>query len=211
MLTRRTISTLWCREKWLFTPADGSVALVGHGLLKLLIALGCAATIANVLQAVATLQLNFVANGRLTWRRQIAGGGTSRWRRWGRFHLARGASLLLCIALFPAVAPSTGTSVAYWSLLVVGGVVNFCSDKYWSFAARSRLRLRHAAGRSVTPRRVRRLLLGAVLAGLSAVLLTDGFILVVSIFMILVAATTLAFQLYKWWRPAHHDPPRYGE
>src|SRR4029453_14683699 len=76
MLTRRTISTLWCREKWLFALVGGSVALVGHGLLKLLIALGCAATIANVLQAVATLQLNFVANGPLTWRRQIGGRGS---------------------------------------------------------------------------------------------------------------------------------------
>src|SRR4029450_10843772 len=150
MLTRRTISTLWCREKWLFTPADGSVALVGHGSLKLLIALDCAATIANVLQAVATLQLNFVANGRLTWRRQIAGGGTSRWRRWGRFHLARGASLLVCIALFPGGGPPPATSAASGSLLAVAGVVNFGSDNDWSFAARSRLRLRHAAGRSVT-------------------------------------------------------------
>jgi glycosyltransferase XagB len=169
-------------------------------LLKLLITFGCAAGIANAVQAVTTLQLNFVANGRLTWRRQMAGSGAGLWRRWGGFHLARGASLLLCIALFPVVATSTGTSVAYWSLLVLGGVANFCSDKYWSFSARSRLRPRHAAGRSVTSRRMRRLILGAVLAGLSAVVFADGFIFVVSVFMILVAATTLAFQLYKGLR-----------
>ena len=42
-------------------------------------------------------------------------------------------------------------------------------------------------------------------------LFTDAFILVVSVFMVLVAATTLAFQLYKWWRPEHNDPHRYGE
>ncbi|HKO86326.1 MAG TPA: glycosyltransferase [Actinomycetota bacterium] len=189
----------------------GSVALAGHGLLKLLITFGCAAGVANAVQAVTTLQLNFVANGRLTWRRRIVASGAGLWRRWGRFHLARGASLLLCIALFPVVATSTGTSVAYWSLLVVGGVANFCSDKYWSFSARCRLRPRHAAGRSVTSRRVRRLILGAVLVGLAAVVFADGFIFVVSVFMILVAATTLAFQLYKWWRPEHNDPHRYGE
>jgi cellulose synthase/poly-beta-1,6-N-acetylglucosamine synthase-like glycosyltransferase len=179
-------------------------------LLKLLIALGCAAGVANAVQAVTTLQLNFVANGRITWR-GLAGSGVGRWRRWGRFHLARGASLLLCIALFPAVARWTGSSGAYWSLLVVGGVVNFCSDKYWSFAARSRRRPRHAADRSVISRRLRRLTLGVVLAGLAVALFTDGFILVVSIFMILVATTSLTFQLYKWWRPEHNDPHRYGE
>jgi glycosyltransferase XagB len=187
------------------------VALVGHGLLKALIALGCAAGIANALQAVTTLQLNFVANGRLTWRRRVAGSGVGLSRRWGRFHLARGASLLACVGLFPLVAPRTGSSVAYWSLLAVGGVVNFCSDKYWSFSARSRPRPRHAADRTLTSRRLWRLILVAVLAGLSAVLFTDGFIFVVSAFMILVAATTLAFQLYKWWRPEHNDPNRYGE
>jgi putative flippase GtrA len=71
-LFARICSSFWCREKWLFALIGGSVALVGHGLLKLLIALGCAAGIANALQAVTTLQLNFVANSRLTWRRRIA-------------------------------------------------------------------------------------------------------------------------------------------
>jgi putative flippase GtrA len=210
MLTRKSISSLWCREKWLFTLVGGSVALIGNGLLKLLIALGCAAAIANVLQAVTTLQLNFVANRHLTWRRQMAGSELGLWRRWGRFHVARGLSLLVCVGLFPLLAPSTGASVAYWSLLVVGGVVNFGSDKYWSFAARSRSRPRHAAGPG-TSRRLRRLVLAVTLGGLLAVLFSDAFILVVSVFMILVAATTLAFQLYKWWRPEHNDPHRYGE
>src|SRR4029453_3560737 len=77
MLTRRTISTLWCREKWLFALIGGSVALVGHGLLKLLIALGCAAGVANAVQAVTPLPLNFGAAGRLTWRRRTTGSGVA--------------------------------------------------------------------------------------------------------------------------------------
>jgi hypothetical protein len=44
-----------------------------------------------------------------------------------------------------------------------------------------------------------------------AVALLDPFIVVVSLFMVVVAVTTLAFQLYKWWRPEHNDPNRYGE
>ena len=179
--------------------------------MKLLIAVGCAAGLANAVQAVTTLQLNFVANGRLTWRHRVAGSRVGLWHRWGRFHLARGASLLACVGLFPLLAPRTGSSVAYWGLLIVGAVVNFCSDKYWSFSSRSRPRARHAAGRLRSSRRVLGLLLAAVLAGLSAVLFTNVFILVVSAFMILVAATTLTFQLYKWWRPEHNDPHRYGE
>jgi glycosyltransferase XagB len=210
LLSDRVISLLWCREKWLFALIGASAALAGHGLLKLLIALGCAAGVANALQAIATLQLNFAANGRLTWRRRVAGSGVGLWRRWGRFHLARGASLLLCIALFPVVAPSTGRSVAYWSLLVVGGVVNFCSDKYWSFSAERPPRPRHVARPFRAGRRLLVLTLAMLLSGL-LVAFTDAFILVVSVFMILVATTTLAFQLYKWWRPEHNDPHRYGE
>jgi Glycosyl hydrolases family 6 len=45
-----------------------------------------------------TLQLNFAANGRLTWRRRVAGSGIGLWRRWGRFHLARGAELPALVA-----------------------------------------------------------------------------------------------------------------
>ena len=211
MLLRRILARLRYREKWLFALIGGSVALAGHGLLKLLITLGCAAGVANAVQAVTTLQLNFVANGRLTWRRRLVGSGVGSWRRWGRFHLARGASLLLCVGLFPLVAPRTGSSVAYWSLLVVGGVVNFCSDKYWSFSPDPSGRPRHAAGRTVTSRRLRRLVLAGALAAAVAVAFTDAFIFVVSVFMILVATTTLTFQLYKWWRPEHNDPHRYGE
>jgi cellulose synthase/poly-beta-1,6-N-acetylglucosamine synthase-like glycosyltransferase len=193
-----------------FVLIGGSVALVGHGLLRLLIGFGYAPGVANALQAVATLQLNFVANGHLTWRRRVAGSEVGLWPRWGRFQLARGASLLVCIGLFPLVAPLTGASVAYWSLLVVAGVVNFCSDKYWSFSPDSSRRPRHVA----RPPRVRRLLaltLAVLLSGVLVVAVTDAFILIVSLFMMVVAATTLTFQLYKWWRPEHNDPHRYGE
>ena len=104
-----------------------------------------------------------------------------------------------------------GSSVAYWSLLVVAGIVNFCTDKYWSFCPDPSGRPRHVA----LPLRVRRRLLGLALAGVLPALLvlvyTDQFILVVSVFMMLVVATTLTFQLYKWWRPEHNDPHRYGK
>lgn len=43
-----------------------------------------------------------------------------------------------------------------------------------------------------------------------AVFQLDPFLVVVSGFMLVVAVTTLAFQLYKWWLPEHNDPMRYG-
>jgi putative flippase GtrA len=103
------------REKWLFALVGVSVAVFGRVLLDLLIAVGCAAALANVLQAVVTLQVNFAGNRVLTWRRRVAGSGVALWRRWGRFHVARGAGLLLCVALFPVVAPVAGRTVAYWA------------------------------------------------------------------------------------------------
>jgi cellulose synthase/poly-beta-1,6-N-acetylglucosamine synthase-like glycosyltransferase len=44
-----------------------------------------------------------------------------------------------------------------------------------------------------------------------ALLWLDAFLVVVSLAMVTVAVTTLAFQLYKWWRPEHNDPHRYGD
>jgi putative flippase GtrA len=113
MLVHRGTSRRWSRETLLSALAGGSVALLGHELLRLLIAVEVTAGMANVLQAVATLQLNFLANRHLTWRRRIAGSGVGIWTRWRRFQLARGAGLLLRVAAFPQLARVTGPSAAY--------------------------------------------------------------------------------------------------
>jgi glycosyltransferase XagB len=217
-------SRRWLREKWLFTVVGASVAGLGHVMLKLLIAAGLAAALANVVQAITTLQVNFVANRYLTWRDRMAGSRVGLRRPWLRFQVARGAGLLLTVVLFPITAPRTGTTVAYWSLLVAGTVANFLTDKYWSFSpdapARGRLR---AAGmeaappdaparerRAAGPRRLLVLaLVTAVALGLAAWFL-NWFILIGSLLMVLIATTTVAFQLYKWWRPELGDPQRYG-
>ena len=194
--------------------------MLGHELLHLLIAAGWTAPLANATQAVATLQLNFLANRALTWRRRISGSTVPLWRRWGRFQLARGGSLLLTVAAFPLLAPRLGASLAYWSLLAAGCLVNYFSDKYWSFRGSRagverrppRESRRRLAGSRPGP--VRRLLVVGLLTvpplalGLFSL---DWFLLATSGFMLLVATTTLSFQLYKWWRPEHNDARRYGE
>jgi cellulose synthase/poly-beta-1,6-N-acetylglucosamine synthase-like glycosyltransferase/putative flippase GtrA len=184
-----------------------------------LLAFGVLPALANAVQAVLTLQLNFVANSLLTWRSRLARSASRRRDRWLRFQVARLASLLLSVLLFPVLAPTLGTSPAYWALLAVGAAANFCSDKYWSFRP-DRRRPEHArAGRRApapipVPLAPRRLVLGVVAVTTGIVLFgliwLDAFLVVVSVFMIVVASTTLVFQLYKWWRPEHNDPHRYG-
>jgi cellulose synthase/poly-beta-1,6-N-acetylglucosamine synthase-like glycosyltransferase len=190
------------RELVAFVAVGLSVAVLGHGLLAGLIAVGLAPAVANVVQAVLTLQLNFAANHRLTWRARTAGSRVPLLVRWLRFQLARGASLLAGIALFPVLAPRLGTAAAYWLLLGVGAGVNYCSDRWWSFR-----RARHAAGPRLLPAAVLATIVGT---GLLAVVALDVVILLTSVFMVIVASTTLTFQLYKWWRPEHNDPDRYG-
>jgi glycosyltransferase XagB len=206
----RTI-LLRSQEKWLFALVGVSVAVFGRVLLDLLIAAGLAAALANVVQAVVTLQANFAGNRLLTWRRRVAGSGVALWRRWGRFQVARGAGLLLCVALFPVTAPVTGRTVAYWGLFAAAAGVNFLTDKYWSFNPARPRRARRP--RRAVSRRHRVLALALALASslLLAAVFVDQFIALVSLLMIAVAATTLAFQLYNWWRPEHNDPHRHGE
>ena len=188
------------REPALFVLVGGGVACFGNVMLWWLIGIGWAAGWANALVAVATLQLNFLGSRTLTWRRRVARSEWSWSRRWRRFHVARGASAGLSALAFPFVAPVVGTTQAYWGLLGVAAAANYCSDRIWSFTPRI-----GTAGRVA-------MLIGAVLAVVAfAALRLDWFLVLVSVFMLSVATTTLVFQLYKWWRPEHNDPHRYGE
>jgi glycosyltransferase XagB len=107
------------------------------------------------------------------------------------------------------VHPLIGIRAAYWGLLAAGTVVNLFTDRFWSFTHHERASRRHRrpADRGGGHRCDR--------AGGSAALLVgwfvNWFLVVVSLCMLVVAATTLAFQLYKWWRPENSDPDRYGE
>jgi cellulose synthase/poly-beta-1,6-N-acetylglucosamine synthase-like glycosyltransferase len=202
------------RDVPLFLLVGASVGIAGHRLLLGLLGLGVAPAAANTVQAVLTLQLNFVANSLITWRRRTTGSAVPVRVRWLRFQVARLASLLLSVALFPLLAPVLGTSPAYWSLLAAGAATNFCLDRYWSFRPEPPHR---AAGTSALPPRAiapRLLVLGIVGVLAAALVLAmarlDAFLVLVSAFMIVVATTTLVFQLYKWWRPEHNDPHRYG-
>ncbi|MFC4147608.1 glycosyltransferase [Micromonospora mangrovi] len=206
---RPVLKLLRQRETWIFLTVGGAVAVIGHALLVALIAAGASPALANAVQLVVTLQLSFVAHDRLTWGR-----GTGRAAgRWWRFQTARGGSALLSLVAFPLLVPVVGASVAYWALVVAGTAINYCSDRFWSFAHRPDPPRRRGTHRRPTPAGWRIGRLAAALAALtvSAVLFLDVFLTTVSLFMLAVAITTLAFQLYKWWLPEHNDPDRYGE
>ncbi|MFR9776355.1 glycosyltransferase [Micromonospora sp. MS34] len=218
---RPLIELIRARESWLFLAVGAAVAVVGHALLAFLIGQGFAPAAANAVQLAVTLQLSFVAHDLLTWRRHTAGRAHRRARRWRRFQATRGASALLSLVAFPFLAPVVGTGVAYWGLLAVGTAVNYCSDRFWSFSHEAGIRMtetrHHPRHRGVHRRptpagwRVARLVGALAVLCLPAVLFLDLFLVAVSLFMLVVAVTTLAFQLYKWWLPEHNDPDRYGE
>jgi cellulose synthase/poly-beta-1,6-N-acetylglucosamine synthase-like glycosyltransferase/putative flippase GtrA len=230
------------REVGAFVAVGATVAVSGRVMLTSLIAAGIVAALANAIQLVATLQLNFLGNRLLTWRRRAAYGAWS--RQWLRFHVARGGSALLSVCVFPALAPVVGTAAAYWGLLAAGTVVNFCSDRFWSFAGgrgRSRAEPRAhgspeaasapggpgGAARSeptrprwwrgthrrprALPARLAPTVVVLVVLGILAAVYADAALVAVSVFMIVVAVSTLAFQMYKWWRPENNDPNRYGD
>ncbi len=209
------------REIVVFAGVGGTVAVLGHVMLATLIAAGVVAAIANAIQFVVTLQLNFVGNRAITWRRRVADGGPG--RQWLRFQLARGGSGLLCVGAFPFLAPLTGTGTAYWGLLVAGTALNFCSDRFWSFGVRrpaargadtrdrpARWRGRHR--RTSSPAvRLAWTAVAFVAAGALVPLYPNAALTVVSLLLMAIAVTTLAFQMYKWWRPENNDPHRYGD
>lgn len=177
------------------------VAACGHQLLGGLLALGLVAWLANVIQVLVTLQLNFLGSRFLTWRRRLDRSDVSGWQSWRRFQAARGAGILLNVALFPHLIPWFGVTASYWSLFVVCGAINFVFDRLWSFRSRT----------TTTPQRF--LLAGTtvLVLGLSAYAMLDAAIVVTSLLMLAVTATTLVFQLWKWWYPENNDPSRYGD
>jgi cellulose synthase/poly-beta-1,6-N-acetylglucosamine synthase-like glycosyltransferase len=198
------------REIVYFVIVGLSGALLGEFVLSSLLGAGWRPGLANAVQLLLTLQWNFLGNRALTWRaaRRLRG----LWSSWWRFHAARGASSLLCLAAFPALAGRIGATGAYWLLLGIGAVLNFATDKYWSFRRRARQEASPRHRRPAGP--AARLALagaGVAVAVLLAAVLLDAFITFVSLTMLVVAVTTLAFQLYQWWSPGHNDPHRYGD
>ena len=116
-----------------FLSINGAIAVVGYLLLRALVARGVLATEANAIQAVVTLQANFLAGLLFTWRWRIASTWAGVWRRWFSFHMGRGTVLALNLALFPLLAPLLGISGAFVLLLGLCAVANYALDRWVVF------------------------------------------------------------------------------
>lgn len=117
------------RESALFMLAGGVVAVIGQLLLWWLTGHGWPAGWANVAAVTMALQLNFAGGLAVPRQRRLAASKVRWWRRWWRFHIARGAGAGIAAAAFPAVATAVGTTAAYWSLVAAAALVNFSSDR----------------------------------------------------------------------------------
>jgi cellulose synthase/poly-beta-1,6-N-acetylglucosamine synthase-like glycosyltransferase/putative flippase GtrA len=174
---------------------------------------GLSAGVANVVQAVVTLQLSFLGNDFLTYRHRIGEASLPRRQRWLRYQLSRVWALIITTSLFVPVAAVLGASVAYWPMIATGTVLNYVADRLISHPVQD-----DALTLSGRPR-ARALLamaLGAVALGLPAVLHPDVSILTGGLLMLVIAVTTISFQLYAWRTPEAStrddevvpDPPR---
>jgi hypothetical protein len=117
-----------------FLWANGAIAAVGFVLLHALVGVGVAASWANGVQAVLTLELNFVAGLLYTWRYHFHLSRAGLSLRWIRFHIGRGGSLLVNVAVFPLIVPAFGATGAFVALLVFCALGNLVVDRFWVFA-----------------------------------------------------------------------------
>ena len=116
-----------------FLAVNGTIAVGGYLLLHLLVREGLSAGASNAVQAVVTLQVNFLAGLLLTWRWQTSGLRNGLWRRWLYFHAGRGTVLLANLAVFPVAAAHLGITPAFVGLLAVCAVAHYALDRWWVF------------------------------------------------------------------------------
>jgi len=120
-----------------FALVGGTVALLGIGILYMLVdVLSVEKNAAYFVQAVISLQINFVLNNQFTWADR-RGQSRSLWNRWVRFHGARGLAFVLNQLLFALL---TALGVHYlvaciFGIAVATGLNYFTSDRFVFSAA----------------------------------------------------------------------------
>jgi cellulose synthase/poly-beta-1,6-N-acetylglucosamine synthase-like glycosyltransferase/putative flippase GtrA len=186
------------RELVLFLGVGGTVAVLGHLLLAVLMARGLSAGVSNVVQAVVTLQLSFLGNDLLTYRGRLAGASLARRRRWLRYQLSRIWALVITTSLFVPVAAALGASLAYWLMIAAGAAINYLGDRLVSHPVPDDAL---PLGRRPRVRALLAMTLGGLALGLPAVLHPDVTILAGGLLMLVIAVTTMSFQLYAWRTP----------
>jgi putative flippase GtrA len=106
---------------------------VGYGVLLGLVAAGWSPHLAYFVQAVVSVELNFVLNRQLTWRDRRS--VRPAWSQWRRFHASRVLTIPGNQALFSAL---TVAGMPVWAsnttCLVATTAVNYLVAHRWVFA-----------------------------------------------------------------------------
>lgn len=124
---RRTVS---------FAAVGLGVMALGYALLFVLVTLlGCSAHVAYFIQALVSVELNFVLNRRLTWGDRR---GDAR-REWLRFHASRVVTIPLNQALFSLLTViGLNYVLANTVCLAFTFAVNYAVSHFWVFKHENR-------------------------------------------------------------------------
>jgi putative flippase GtrA len=115
----------------MFGLIGGLVTIIGGGLMFLFVDIfRIEQNTAYFIQTVIALQLNFNLNDLMTWGDWRTENG-SYWQRWGKFHLTRLSTVVLCQEFFYLmVAIDIPYMVAYVINIALGMGINYVmSDK----------------------------------------------------------------------------------
>lgn len=124
------------RRAAIFAGVGGVVALLGLVLLYGLVDLAhIQKYVAYLVQAIVSIELSFVLNGRYTWRdRAVVPGLTGLAHRWMAFHTAKVFTILLNQLLFAAfLLIHTPYLAAYLGCIAVCTAINYRANDTYVF------------------------------------------------------------------------------
>jgi putative flippase GtrA len=123
----------------LFGIVGGFVALIGSILMFLFVDIfHIEQNTGYFIQTIIALQLNFNLNDIVTWGDWRAENGLY-WQRWGKYHLARAFTVVLCQVLFYfMIVVGIPHMIAYAVNIAVGMSINYISSDKFVFRKKER-------------------------------------------------------------------------
>lgn len=135
-VARLFLAVPWVARFWKFGAVGGLVALIGGGILYLLVdIMSIENNAAYFVQAIVSLQLNFILNDQFTWADRKGQKG-SFWSRWTKFHTARALSVGLSQILFALLTAFGAHHMLVYALTILFlSAVNFYTSDHIIFSS----------------------------------------------------------------------------